>query len=91
MEKGILPASQITATTGTAMDGRLYNSGLAWCGTTLSTAYLQVDLGKGVTLRGLATQGSPTNDNWVTTFIVKYSGDGKTWHDYQENQENQKV
>lgn len=91
MENKIILDSQITASTGTASNGRLYNTGSVWCGTNLSTDYLQVDLGQNVTVSGLATQGDPIASNWVTRYRVKYSQDITTWYDYKENKQNKKV
>ena len=91
MENSAIPNDRITASAGAATDGRLYNSGSAWCGTAVSTDYLQVDLGQSVTISGLATQGDPSADNWVTQYSVSYSWDGAKWHDYKEGQQNKTV
>ena len=74
-----------------APKGRLYGSG-SWCSATLSKSeYLQVDLGKIVTVAGIATQGDPTANNWVTQYTVKYSMDGSTWADYKGDAGSAKV
>jgi len=64
--------------------GRLYGDA-SWCSKVQSnTEFLQVDLGKMVTLTGIATQGDKTMDKWVKTYTLKYSIDGSVWADYKE-------
>ena len=71
--------------------GRLYGSA-SWCSNVqANTEYLQVDLGKMVTLTGIATQGDNTMDKWVKTYTLKYSIDGSVWNDYREGQASAKV
>lgn len=51
-----------------------------WCaGGNGISEYLQVDLGKVVTVTGLATQGSPSGTDWVKTYSVSYSNDKRRW------------
>ena len=91
MENSAIPNARITASAGTATDARLYNSGSAWCGTAVSTDHLQVDLGQSVTISGLATQGDPRANYWVTRYSVSYSLDGTTWYEYKDGQQNKMV
>ena len=91
MEKKTIPDFQITSSTGTASNGRLYSNGSAWCGTTLSIDYLQVDLGQSVTVSGLATQGDPSASSWVSEYYIKYSRDSTTWYEYKESGQTKKV
>jgi hypothetical protein len=45
--------------------------------------WVQIDLGKNVTIGGFATQGDPRR-HWQTTgLIVRVSYDGETWLDVQ--------
>ena len=53
--------------------------------TSSNTEYIQVDLGKMVTLKGVATQGVNTMKKWVKSYSLKYSIDGSQWHDYKGN------
>ena len=70
--------------------GRLNNRpsgamGGAWCaGTSDKSQYLQVDLGKEMTLSGVATQGQIDEANWVATYSIQHSKDGTNWKDYKE-------
>ena len=59
--------------------GRLYGSS-SWCSSSASpSAYLQIDLGQVKTVTGVATQGNPSSDKWVTNYNIGYGYNGKTW------------
>ena len=42
-------------------------------------AWLQIDAGRLVTVRGVVTQGRANWDQWVTKYSVQTSTDGSTW------------
>ncbi|EDO33997.1 predicted protein, partial [Nematostella vectensis] len=74
-----------------ASAGRLYG-GSSWCSATSSQAeYLQVDLGRVTRVTGIATQGSPTKDKWVTLYSVKHSDDGQFFTEYTAGESSKKV
>ncbi|XP_048584003.1 receptor-type tyrosine-protein phosphatase T isoform X2 [Nematostella vectensis] len=71
--------------------GRLYG-GLSWCSATSSSSqYLQVDLGRVTKITGIATQGSPTEDKWVTQYSLKYTLGGSLWLSYKTEQNQEKI
>jgi hypothetical protein len=47
--------------------------------------YIQVDLGSVYTLCAVGTQGSPVSNEWVKTYKMSISSDGKTWSFYNES------
>ncbi|XP_029197739.2 retinoschisin-like [Acropora millepora] len=47
--------------------------------------YLQIDLGKETVVSKVATQGSPSMDQWVTSYKLTFSSDGTNWNEYQNN------
>ncbi|KXJ16681.1 Lactadherin [Exaiptasia diaphana] len=50
-----------------------------------SSDYLQIDLGKPFTVCGVKTQGTAyTHMEWVTTFKLMFSLDGKKWETYKQ-------
>ncbi|XP_048583976.1 uncharacterized protein LOC5501433 isoform X1 [Nematostella vectensis] len=74
-----------------ASAGRLYG-GSSWCSATSSQAeYLQVDLGRVTRVTGIATQGSPTEDKWVTLYSVEQSDDGHFFTEYTAGESSKKV
>ncbi|XP_032219938.2 receptor-type tyrosine-protein phosphatase T isoform X2 [Nematostella vectensis] len=88
MEDGRIPDDKISSSSSKpaffSSNGRLYGAS-TWCkGDTLDGQYIQVDLGHVMTVVGIATQGDPTGDNWVMSYIVWYSIDDKTWIDYKD-------
>ena len=83
---------QMTASSGTASDGRLYNPRGAWCADVRSNVeYIQVNLKGTATVRGLATQGHPTARQWTRAFAIKYSHDKLEWLKFNDNQSSWKV
>ena len=61
---------------------RLYGTD-GWCSSSVSLPqYLQADFGQIVTVTGVATQGDKKRDNRVTSFLIRYGYDGKTWISY---------
>ena len=89
MESGLIPDSNITASTEknattAAENGRL-NSASSWCAeTTDSNPYLQIDLQTLHIICAVSTQGNSQADQWVKTYKLKLSTDGSTWTDYKE-------
>ncbi|XP_020914078.2 discoidin, CUB and LCCL domain-containing protein 1 [Exaiptasia diaphana] len=66
-----------------ASRGRLYGNS-SWCSSSSSNiSYIQVDLGRVKTVTGIATQGNPSRDIWVKSFILRYFRSG-LWHSYKE-------
>ncbi|XP_077985990.1 putative carboxypeptidase X1 [Glandiceps talaboti] len=88
VESGLLPDSQMTAsTTYTSVHMPYYGrlnwcelSGVscAWCGQNKVDEWLQIDLGYSRKVTGVDTQGRDNASLWVTSFKLSY-GDGSTW------------
>ena len=81
LENGDVLSTQITASSkvGDSANGRLYGSS-SWCSSTsASSEYLQVDLGRVKTVTGMATQGSPLSDQWVTEYSISFSYRKEQW------------
>ena len=54
-----------------------------WCSSSVSLPqYLQADFGQFVTVTGVATQGDAQRNNWVTSYLIRYGYDRKTWISY---------
>ena len=54
-----------------------------WCSSSVSLPqYLQADFGQIITVTGVATQGDPQRNNWVTSYLIRYGYDSKTWISY---------
>ena len=71
-----------------AVWSRLYGTD-GWCSSSVSLPqYLQADLGQIVTVTGVATQGDNKRDNRVTSYLIRYGYDGKTWISYGAGQVN---
>ena len=67
---------------------RLYGTD-GWCSLSASLRqYLQADFGQIVTVTGVATQGDNKRDNRVTSYLIRYGYDGKTWISYGAGQVN---
>ena len=67
---------------------RLYGTD-GWCSSSASLPqYLQADFGQIVTVTGVATQGDNRRDNRVTSYLIRYGYDGKTWISYETGQVN---
>ena len=90
MESGDITDDQITASSE-------YSSKYGWVHARLrkgdfwaakrndANQWIQVDLGKIMTVKGVATQGRPTSPlQYVTKYKLQYSNDGKTFRDYKE-------
>ena len=67
---------------------RLYGTD-GWCSSSASLPqYFQADFNKIVTVTGVATQGDKKRDNRVTSYLIRYGYDGKTWISYGAGQVN---
>ena len=67
---------------------RLYGTH-GWCSSSASLPqYLQADFNQIVTVTGVATQGDAQRNNWVTSYLIRYGYDGKTWISYGAGQVN---
>ena len=76
----------LCASSGTARNGRLYNENGAWCSKTGSTMeYIQVDLKNFALIRGVATQGHPSEMWWTKEFAIMYSFDNQTWQKFGDS------
>ena len=92
MENGKIPASAITASSSYNSNlgpnlARL-NSPSAWAvGYQPSPHWLQVDLGRVMAVKKIATQGRPvaSHRQWVTTYKISSSVDGTDWVKYTED------
>ena len=82
----ITASSQLS--THNATYSRLYGTD-GWCSSSASLPqYLQADFNKIVTVTGVATQGDAKRNNWVTSYLIRYGYDGKTWISYGAGQVN---
>ena len=93
MESGKISDSQLTSSDVlqgfSPSEGRL-NNDKAWC-TAENTQFFEIDLLKVRHVSALATQGYQGQfNNYVKTFEIKYSYDGATWFDYQDENEKKK-
>ena len=67
---------------------RLYGTH-GWCSSSVSLPqYLQADFNQIVTVTGVATQGDAQRNNRVTSYLIRYGYDGKTWISYGAGQVN---
>ncbi|KXJ16438.1 Contactin-associated protein-like 5 [Exaiptasia diaphana] len=93
MQSRAIPDSSIAASSYYRSDhapqqGRLHyrasgRSG-SWCAKrNRAGEWLQVDLGKISTIKGVATQGRYDYNQWVKTYTLQYSNNGKTFKKYQ--------
>lgn len=48
----------------------------------VTSSWIQVNLGQARKVTGIVIQGCPQNDNWVTKFKIQHSMDGVDWTDY---------
>ena len=62
------------------------HANVSWCAATnKQDEYLEVDLGKEVTLAKIALQGDPEEGSGVTSFAIAFSRNGGQWTDYKIN------
>ena len=70
-----------------AQNARLNARGAGWSPAveSMSSSWLEVDLGARYLLTGVATQGSDVDACWTTSYVVSHSADGAAWTMYEEN------
>jgi len=88
MENSQISDSQLTSSSNSnnPSRGRLYADS-SWCSvTTSSSEYVQVDLIRVTTVTGVALQGNPSAEKWVTSFIMSYSYSVNQWYNYTDGQ-----
>lgn len=90
MESGVIPDSQITASSvnnnnNSPARARLNNLGWTAALNDLKS-WLQIDLGSYKIVTRVATRGSSqaVKGSWVTSYRLQYSDDGFIFHFYQE-------
>lgn len=94
LENGDIKDSQITAFSGSVhvSNCRLYNTEGSCCSSAESNMeYVQVDLGKPVLVRGVATQGDANEQYWTRSFYVAFSYNNFTWFNFKDNGPTLKV
>ena len=88
MERKIITDSQITASTTysspshAGYQARL-NNDKGWCSATnaQSNAWVKVDFGRRLSVRGITIQGDPNHPaNYITKFKLKYSINGNNFY-----------
>ncbi|XP_048577892.1 uncharacterized protein LOC5504709 isoform X2 [Nematostella vectensis] len=87
LENGTIPNSNMhsRSISSNPAYGRLNNNN-AFRPSPTHLETFQVDLGPGVqTVTAVATQGSPTTDEWTKSFTLSYTRDGTEWYTYKEN------
>ncbi|XP_044164304.1 uncharacterized protein LOC114948378 [Acropora millepora] len=79
-------SSKLNANTP-AKNGRLnYTAGQSWCASSSDIyPYLEIDLQILHIICAVSTQGNHQADQWVKTFSLQSSTDGKTWTNYTED------
>ncbi|XP_070572120.1 EGF-like repeat and discoidin I-like domain-containing protein 3 [Ptychodera flava] len=100
IENGVIPDSQMTASSAYNSDNMPYQGRLnyagpgshAWCARLNAIGqWLQINLGRERTITKVATQGrSDYGDQWVKTFHLAYS-DGQDWKYVQDDDHSRKV
>lgn len=84
MADNVIPFSVLTVSTWLSADktknsARLHGTS-AWCAKTNDIyQFLEVDLGDVHLVTGLAVQGNPTADEWVTGYALRYTTDRIEW------------
>ena len=87
-DPNIVPDAQITASSNYLSyyprKGRL-NGDSGWCqqSSKITDNYIQVDMGAGRTVCGVATQGK-ANGSFLKSYRVSFSTDGTSWTAYKE-------
>ena len=90
MESGVIPDSQITASSVHSNNQSPAQARLSKLGWTAALndpkSWLQIDLGSYKIVTRLATRGSSQSvtGSWVTMYRLQYSDDGFMFHFYQE-------
>ena len=59
--------------------------GGAWCADQSDRSpFIEIDLGKEMTISGVATQGQSQEPNWVTRYSITHSREKSNWNEYRE-------
>ncbi|XP_019622320.1 PREDICTED: lactadherin-like [Branchiostoma belcheri] len=90
MESGAIPDGSITASSSYHYDLRPFyarlnvrSNGGGWAATTsIIGQWLQVDLGEMKRVTGTIIQGRNRDEQWVTSYKLRYSADGTVWTTY---------
>ena len=87
VETGRIADSQITSSSAyaglEAVQGRL-NGAASWSAAVLNKdQWVQIDLGRDEVVTAIATQGRANADQWVKSYSVSYSLDGKVFVSYK--------
>ncbi|EDO35547.1 predicted protein, partial [Nematostella vectensis] len=91
MEKRAIPDLYITSSTQNDIstppsEGRLNLQGGSWCASPSDvTPFLQVDLGTRHVICAVATQGSPTADQWAVSYQLQFADDENFWFYMEAN------
>ncbi|XP_067027504.1 receptor-type tyrosine-protein phosphatase S-like isoform X3 [Acropora muricata] len=81
-----LTSSSLLNVNTSAKNGRLNYTGQSWCASSGDNyPYLDIDLQILHIICAVSTQGSHQADQWVKTFSLQSSTDGRTWTNYTED------
>lgn len=90
MQNGGIANSQITASSqfsfaSAAFRARLHANGFnsVWASKYNKNDWIQVDLGRPSVVTGVSTQGRLGYNQWVTSYSLQYSQNGRVFYDYQ--------
>ena len=88
-----LTASSELGANTPAKNGRLnYTAGPSWCASSSDNyPYLEIDLQIPYIICAVSSQGNHQADQWVKTFSLQSSTDGRTWTNYTDDQVSIKV
>ena len=87
MENGKILDNNITSSTNTelAKSGRLRGKA-SWCASPSDVnPYLQINLQRLHIICAVSTQGNSQADEWVKSFTIQVSTNGRNWIDYKES------
>ncbi|KAG7499177.1 macrophage mannose receptor 1-like [Solea senegalensis] len=86
VEDGLVTDSQLSASSSlgvfTPDQARLKGNSCWMPSGNPTSSWIQVNLGPIRKVTGIAIQGCPQNDYWITKFKIQHSMDGTTWTDY---------
>lgn len=89
VQNGKIQDYQITSSTSCEglrpQDGRLHGDACWSAGGNDKNQWIQVDLCKDKDITAIATQGRKDAEQWVQTYTVSYSTDGKEFQYYQDD------
>ncbi len=98
MESGIIADSQITASSELDTSSRAKNARLnsyryygSWQAKGKVNQWLKVNFKEKATITAILTQGDGKRDQWVKSFKVFYSNNGRHFQAYQQNGKDQVV